>query len=110
MTSRHRAVAGWSGVTPCSRLVFGLIAWGLSALGFVLILASAAEGIQMGLMFLGVLLFFGSGLPAVLGVGLGASALRARGNHLIIATIGLFLSGLHVGVVIGLFGFSVWQM
>lgn len=92
-------------------LLLGLAAWVMTALGLVLMLSVIDQGMKAaGFIFLGVMLFFGGGLPALLGLGFGASAIRARGNHLICATIGLFLGGLHVGVVVGFFAFSIWQM
>jgi hypothetical protein len=41
-------------------------------------------------------------------VGQATAALRTRGSHMILATIGLVISGLFVGVMIGLMGFGMW--
>jgi hypothetical protein len=88
-------------------IIFGILAW-LVTLGSMLImaigLASGSDAIQMQLLVvLGMLVFMGSPLPAILGVGQAAAAIRARGDHMILATIGLLLSGLHTGMLIGMF-------
>jgi hypothetical protein len=57
--------------------------------------------VVLGVRLLGVLL-------AVVGVGLSTSALRARGSHMILATLGLILNGIYLGAFIGLFGFIMW--
>jgi hypothetical protein len=46
---------------------------------------------------------------AALGLGQAAAALRARGNAMILATIGLVLNGLYLGALLGLFTFTIWQ-
>ena len=91
--------------------VLAAIAWLVTLFGFGLIAVGAQGGrdADLGLLIVGSLLFMMSGVPAVLGIGFGASAIRARGNHLILATIGVLLGGLHVGVLIGLFAFAFWQ-
>jgi hypothetical protein len=43
------------------------------------------------------------------GLGQATAALRVRGNHMILATLGLIVSGLYVGVFIGLFTFFLWS-
>jgi hypothetical protein len=58
------------------------------------------------ILFLG----FSSVVLALAGLGLSAAALRVRGDNMILATLGLFLSGLHVGALVGLFLFEVWQL
>jgi hypothetical protein len=91
----------------------GLAAWGLALIAALLVglgLAAGFEGEpEQGLLILGGLLLLASPLPAVLGVGQGAAAVRARGDHLILATAGLLLSGMHLGVLIGLFTFAAWH-
>jgi hypothetical protein len=93
-------------------LVFGLAAWGMALLAMVLAVAGMTggeDGPGYVAVALGGLLLIASPLPSLLGVGQGAAAIRARGDHLILATTGLLLSGLHAGAVIGLFLFSVWE-
>jgi hypothetical protein len=48
-------------------------------------------------------------LPALFGVGQAAAAVRVRGDWLRMATCGLCLSAGHVGVVLGLLLFAVWN-
>jgi hypothetical protein len=92
-------------------LVLGGLAWGVSLLAWlVLVLILGAGGkVAMGAVVLVVLVLLLDTLPAVLGVGQAVAALRTRGNHMIMATVGLIISGLYVGILVGLFGFSIWQ-
>jgi hypothetical protein len=92
-------------------LALGILGWVAIVLAFVIIIAGmeGAGGINIVLVGLGGLLIIGSPVISVVGVGLGAAALRARGSHMILATVGLILSGLHVGAVIGIFTFSFWR-
>jgi hypothetical protein len=94
-------------------LLLGIASWLVTAAGMIVAVAAlaAGEGGQGRIILLGIggLIVIASPLPAVFGVGLGAAALRSRGNRGILATFGLLLSGLHVGAVIGLICFSMWQ-
>jgi hypothetical protein len=91
-------------------LVLGLASWVLTVLAILLVAAAGASGkIEPGLAVLFVLVLFSSPVPAVFGVGLGAAALYGRGHHMILATIGLILSGLHAGAFIGLLSFALWN-
>jgi hypothetical protein len=97
-------------------LLLGIISWVLVLVGLVIAVAAVAvngpRGLDAGVILLvgvGVLVMLASVLPAAFGIGQGAAALRARGSHMILATIGLILSGLDVGAVIGLFTFAYWQ-
>jgi hypothetical protein len=90
-------------------LTLGGGAWVVTVFGLILVAVGIQAGMNAGLLLLGMLLFMGGALPAVMGVGLGAAAIRARGSHMIIATAGLVLGGLHIGVLIGLFTFSIWM-
>ena len=56
---------------------------------------------------IGGLILLVSPLAAVVGAGQGAAAIRTRGDHMILATIGLLLSAFQIGAVIGLVTFSV---
>lgn len=89
-------------------LIAGVAAWVLCLIGFVCAgMAVVSENI--GLVLIALMLLLGSVVPSALGLGQGATAVRVRGNHLIMATIGLLLCGLHVGALIGLLAFTVWQ-
>ena len=61
----------------------------------------------MVLIGIGGLILLVSPLAAVVGAGQGAAAIRTRGDHMILATIGLLLSAFQIGAVIGLVTFSV---
>jgi uncharacterized membrane protein YgaE (UPF0421/DUF939 family) len=63
----------------------------------------------VGLIVLASLILLADTIPAALGIGQAVAALRTRGNHMILATVGLIVSGLYVGILVGLFSFSVWQ-
>jgi hypothetical protein len=91
-------------------VLFGAAAWLITLVGGGM-LAAGATGKEMNpvLVGFGFLILMVTPFPALLGVGQGAAAIRARGNHMILATIGLLLSGLHTGVLIGLFSMAVWQ-
>ncbi len=89
-------------------VVFGVAAWGITLVAMVL----ATLGLEVEniiLVSLSGFLLLGSPLPAALGIGQGAAAIRARGDHMIMATIGLLLSAFQVGVILGLFLFGIWQ-
>lgn len=91
-------------------VVMGVAAW-LTMLGaFGLIALGASNGPNKeGMVYVGLggLLIIFSPLPGLLGVGQGAAAIRVRGDHMILATIGLILSGLHTGMVLGIITASV---
>jgi hypothetical protein len=95
-------------------LVLGIVSWALLVAGVVLSVIAVGTAMDQnklnpGLLILAVGALFGSPLPALVGVGLGAAALRTRGNHLILGTFGLILNGLNIGAMIGLFAFAFWQ-
>jgi hypothetical protein len=93
-------------------LVFGLAAWGVALLGIVVMIAgfnSNKEAANIVLMGFGMIILMASPLLAVLGVGQAAAAIRTRGDHMILATSGLILSGLNAAMVIGLFAMVAWQ-
>jgi hypothetical protein len=87
----------------------GVGSWGLTLLGFVLALAGVGLGPEkgVGLLMLSLLALCVAPLPAFVGLGQAVAALRIRGNHLVVATIGLIMSGLQVGALIGLLTFSL---
>jgi hypothetical protein len=90
-------------------LVLGASAWVLGGLGFLLgvLIAKVSQQVLvvMGLTVLFVLL---CSVPALLGVGQAAAALRTRGDHMILATIGLVVGGLYVGLLLGAVAFNLW--
>jgi hypothetical protein len=91
-------------------VVLGLAAWVFSALALVGIgVLSAGGQVAVGLVLLLVFVLAFDVLLAALGVGQATAALRVRGNHMILATLGLIVSGLYVGVMLGLGTFNLWQ-
>ncbi len=92
-------------------LGLGLAAWGFSFAAWLLaVLVTGASGqLHFGLLLLMVLIFLGDMVLAALGLGQAAAALRARGNAMILATVGLVLNGLYLGALLGLFSFTIWQ-
>jgi hypothetical protein len=81
-------------------------------LGFLLaglVVASSGGQAPVALGFLVLLVMGAAALLGALGVGQATAALRTRGGHMILATIGLVLSGLFVGTLIGLMGFAMWM-
>jgi hypothetical protein len=80
-------------------LVFGVVAWVMILLAIFAITLSSGNIIALGM---GSLMVIGSLFLSAPGVAQGAAAVRARGNHMILATCGLLLSALQAGAVIGL--------
>ena len=102
----HRAHL-WQAVLS---LVLGLAGWGLLVGAVLLVAVITTSGApDKGLVALAGLAVLGSVVPSVFGVGLGAAALYGRGHHMILATIGLILSGLHAGAMIGIMSFALWN-
>jgi hypothetical protein len=91
-------------------LFLGGGAWVVSLLAFLIASVAAASGKPpIGVLVLMMLVFCGAALVASLGLGQAAAAVRNRGNHMIMATIGLITNGLFLGVLIGVFTFGFWQ-
>jgi hypothetical protein len=87
-------------------LGLGILSWLIFVVAMVLVVAGLGSQ-NLLVAGLGGLTMFASPLPSIFGVGQGIAALRARGDHMILATLGLILSGLNVGAFIGLFSFSI---
>jgi hypothetical protein len=83
--------------------VFALLAF----VGFVAMVASSEPNLAIIALF--GLSFVAAIVPAVFSMGYAVSVLRARGNHMIMATVALVLSGLYVGAVMGIVVLGVWQ-
>jgi hypothetical protein len=90
-------------------VVLGGAAWVSSGLFLVLVGLLASGSTMVGLALLLLLVLVGDGLLASLGLGHAIAALRTRGHHMILATAGMILSGLYLGVLIGLFTFQIWS-
>jgi hypothetical protein len=89
-------------------LLLGGGAWVLTVVGFIVIAVAVLNGFDVVTFAVGSLVMLGSVIPSVMGVGFGAAAIRARGGHMIIATMGLVLGALHVGAMIGMLSMSLW--
>jgi hypothetical protein len=100
----HFHLALWSAL-------LGAGAWVLSGLMVLLVvlIANARGEMTAAAAFLLLLLLLADGIVALFGVGLGATALRGRGGHMLLASVGTILSGLYVGVLVGLWTFLIWQ-
>jgi hypothetical protein len=94
-------------------LVLGILAWLTLLTAILMIAAIMGNGGEVRenapVVILAGLLLLGSLVPSAFGTGLGAAALYTRGSHKILATIGLLLSGVHIGAFIGLFTFQTWN-
>jgi len=88
-------------------IISGVAGWAITLFGLILI-GVGVESDSMPLVGVGGLVILASPVTAIAGVGLGASAIRTRGNHMIMATIGLLLSAFQIGVIIGLTTFSLF--
>ena len=96
-------------------LCLGIGAWVLGVVGFVIaVIVLAASGGQPNLMTLGLVtlvfiaMFLAGGAVSMFGMGQAAAVLRVRGNHMILATIGLVVGALYVGAFMGLFAVSIY--
>src|SRR5262249_27772312 len=93
-------------------LIFGVAAWALALVGalFIVIpmLADPEHPSLVGVV-VGVLIMLVAPVFALPGLGLGATAIRSRGDHMILATIGLILSALMAGAIIGFQCLSAWR-
>lgn len=101
----HFRLAVWS-------LVCGLGGWVLALFGvlfFFLGLQAGPDNPRIVLILPGVACLGLSPFASIPGIGLGAAAIRARGDHLILATAGLVLSCLEAGAFIGFCGLSFWR-
>jgi hypothetical protein len=89
--------------------LLGLLLGGGAWTALILIALISQLGMPPVLVALLVLfLIAASLLMGVLGLGQAVAVLRTRGPHMILGTIGLIVSGLYMGVFIGIFTFSLW--
>jgi hypothetical protein len=95
-------------------LAAGIGAWVLTALIVGLAFVSQAVGqgsdgmVAGGAVLLVVLLLPFAVIVALIGLGQSVAALRTRGDSMILATLGLMLSGLHIGAMVGTMLFGIW--
>jgi hypothetical protein len=69
---------------------------------------SGPPGSHDSMVYMAGLFFFSSFVPALLGLGQAASAVRLRGRHQKVAAYGLAFSGAQLGVMLGLFLINLW--
>jgi hypothetical protein len=93
-------------------LGFGIGAWVLTAVGFVVMGMAFVVGTkeaQVLLLLLGAAVLAVAVALAVFGVGIAAAVLRMRGGSMILAVVGLLISCMHIGISIGIVVMSLWQ-
>lgn len=94
-------------------LLMGLGAWALFILGVVVVGVAAYVGNHSAdpiLILLILLLFIAAMVFGVMGTGNAVAALRTRGQHMILATSALLISGLFLGVFLGNYILELWIM
>jgi hypothetical protein len=94
-------------------LGLGLVAWAVTGVPFGVAAAAGPQTAPAAQILIGLLLLaaFAVGTAlALVGVGGAAASLRARGGHMILATLGLVLSGLYVGALVGFVAFTAWHV
>jgi hypothetical protein len=86
--------------------------WVLAVLTFLLVGVAGASGNQDALMATAMLAFFflaANTCGACIGIGHGVAALRTRGPYMVVATIGVILGALYIGVLIGFFSLTLYS-
>jgi hypothetical protein len=89
-------------------LLFGITAWALVLTSGVLLLLGVGGAGAYGMAMAAGLLTMSSLIPSMFGLGQAAAAIRTRGNRMIMATLGLVLSGSHVGILLGMMLVLIW--
>lgn len=88
-------------------LLLSLAAWAAFILAILLAIVAVAAK-NMFLILVMLFLFIAAILIGVVGTGHAAAAVRARGPHLIMATSGLLIGGLFLGVCLGYYLLNLW--
>jgi hypothetical protein len=90
-------------------------AWALGVVGFIgavfVVIAAGGKQTPATMVMAGLIIlvmFAAGGAVALFGVGQAVAVLRARGGHMILATIGLTVGGLFIGMFVGLFALSLF--
>jgi hypothetical protein len=97
-TRTHRRLA-------LAALLLGILAWALTLPVIVVRGVGSVQGVLVALLILAML----SLIPALLGLGQAVSAIRMRGDRMVLATFGLALTGSQVGTVTGLLLLVIWK-
>jgi hypothetical protein len=88
-----------------SSLLVGILAWFLT-LPVIVVRASGSMRELLGALLILAML---SMAPALVGLGQAVSAIRMRGDRMVLATFGLVLNGSQVGTVAGLLLLVIWK-
>jgi hypothetical protein len=91
-------------------LVLGLGAWLMAGLSVLPILAATGRQDRLVAVYFALALLVASVVPAVLGLGQAAAAIRGRGPRLPLATAGLVISACHIGLFAGVLFLQVGRM
>jgi amino acid permease len=97
-TRAHRRLA-------LGALLLGILAWALTLPVLVVRGVGSTREVLVALLILAML----SLIPALVGLGQAASAIRVRGDRMVLATFGLALAGSQVGTVTGLLLLVIWK-
>jgi hypothetical protein len=87
-------------------LGLGVTSW-LIVFIAVLLAVAAMTSENIALLALVGLVLLSSPMPSILGVAQSAAAVQTGGDHMVLATMGLVLNGLHAGASLGLIAFSI---
>ena len=90
-------------------VLLGGLVWLIGLLSVVMLVAGVAEGPNLVLAGSGLSRAADDAATGAAGNRSGRGRHSARGDHMILATLGLFLSGLHTGALLGLLTFALWQ-
>jgi hypothetical protein len=89
-------------------LILSALSW-VAFIGVLIIVVAAFASGNIVAVGFASLVFLLTPLPAVVGIGLGMAAIRARGDYMLIATIGLVLGAVNVGMFVGTLTLSLAQ-
>jgi hypothetical protein len=86
-------------------VVLGIFGWFLALPVVIVRGIGSTREVMVALLVLAVMSF----LPSLFGLGLATAAIRVRGDRLVLATIGLVLTGSQIGTVTGLVLLVIWK-
>lgn len=98
-----QAKHAWTG------LVLGFIGWMVLLLTLAPLSMFHQAPVRGVVLFLVYVLFLGSFVPAIFGLGFAASSIRLRGDHGRLATIGLTATGSQLGIAIAFIVLNIWH-
>ncbi len=89
-------------------LLMGLAAWAMFVFAQVIIVGVVMSGSNRLLILFGFVFMVGSMLLGIMGLGQAVAAVRTRGPSMILASSGLLIDGLFLGVFIGNYLAPLW--